>query len=128
MPHLTAAAGGFGRGHLPPDRYSAAYPCASDHAASTARPDRPGARPAPPRPRRAAPAEIFASRQWSADEWAADRERLAARGRLDADGTATEVGRTGGDSPEALTDELAAQPLQALGATRAAHLGRPGPA
>ncbi|MGW1988840.1 SCO6745 family protein [Embleya sp. NPDC001921] len=70
----------------------------------------------------AAPAEIFASRQWSAEEWDAARERLAARGWLAADGTATEAGRTGRDSVEALTDELAAQPWQAIGATRAAHL------
>ncbi|MFI1386608.1 hypothetical protein [Embleya sp. NPDC020886] len=70
----------------------------------------------------AAPAEVFASRQWSADEWDAARGRLVARGWLNADGTATEAGRSGRDSVEALTDELAARPWESIGATEAARL------
>lgn len=64
----------------------------------------------------AAPVETFASRGWSAEEWGAARERLVARGLLDADGTATEAGRELRAEAERRTDELAAAPWAALGA------------
>lgn len=63
----------------------------------------------------AAPAEVFASRRWTADEWAAARDRLAARGLVDGDGVATEAGRRLRDEVERRTDELAAAPWRALG-------------
>ncbi|MEU1688614.1 hypothetical protein [Micromonospora sp. NPDC005707] len=63
----------------------------------------------------AAPAEVFASRRWTADEWAAARDRLAARGLVDGDGVATEAGRRVRDEVERRTDELAAAPWRALG-------------
>ena len=49
-------------------------------------------------------------------EWGAARERLVARGLLDADGTATEAGRELRAEVERRTDELAAAPWAALGA------------
>ncbi|MFI0242640.1 hypothetical protein [Streptomyces sp. NPDC016845] len=73
----------------------------------------------------AAPAEVFASRGWSEPEWTAARERLAARGLLDADGAATDAGHALRAEVERRTDELAASPWQALGAegtTRLADL------
>ncbi|GAB2826162.1 hypothetical protein GCM10027073_64180 [Streptomyces chlorus] len=73
----------------------------------------------------AAPAEVFASRGWSEHEWAAARERLIARGLLDADGAATDVGHALRAEVERRTDELAAAPWHALGAedtTRLADL------
>ncbi|MFC0028808.1 hypothetical protein ACFFMM_04635 [Micromonospora chaiyaphumensis] len=63
----------------------------------------------------AAPAEVFASRRWTAEEWAAARDRLATRGLVDGDGTATEAGRRLRDEVERRTDELAAAPWRALG-------------
>ncbi|MEH0843384.1 hypothetical protein V6U81_13455 [Micromonospora sp. CPCC 205711] len=63
----------------------------------------------------AAPVEVFASRRWTADEWAAARERLAARGLVDASGLATASGRALRDEVERRTDELAAGPWRALG-------------
>lgn len=63
----------------------------------------------------AAPVEVFASRRWTADEWAAARDRLAARGLVDGDGAATEAGRRLRDEVERRTDELAAAPWRALG-------------
>ncbi|WP_433285305.1 SCO6745 family protein [Micromonospora sp. CA-244673] len=63
----------------------------------------------------AAPAEVFGSRRWTADEWAAARDRLAARGLVDGDGVATEAGRRLRDEVERRTDELAAAPWRALG-------------
>ncbi|NES26812.1 hypothetical protein GCE86_30395 [Micromonospora terminaliae] len=63
----------------------------------------------------AAPAEVFASRRWSAEEWAAARDRLAGRGLVDGDGVATEAGRRLRDEVERRTDELAAAPWRALG-------------
>ncbi|MFF0064122.1 hypothetical protein ACFYRC_21705 [Streptomyces sp. NPDC005279] len=62
----------------------------------------------------AAPAETFASRGWSGEEWDAARERLVARGLLDADGAATEAGRKVRAEIERRTDELAAAPWAAL--------------
>ncbi|SCF42450.1 hypothetical protein GA0074696_5672 [Micromonospora purpureochromogenes] len=63
----------------------------------------------------AAPVEVFASRRWSAQEWAAARDRLAGRGLVDADGVATDAGRRLRDEVERRTDELAAAPWRALG-------------
>jgi hypothetical protein len=70
----------------------------------------------------AAPAEVFASRGWSAAEWSAARDRLTARGWIDAEGTATERGREGRDEIEWRTDRLADAPWRALGADRAVRL------
>ncbi|MFG2053478.1 hypothetical protein ACGFI9_05525 [Micromonospora sp. NPDC048930] len=63
----------------------------------------------------AAPVEVFASRRWTGQEWAAARDRLAARGLVDADGVATDAGRRLRDEVERRTDELAAAPWRALG-------------
>ncbi|MFD9218807.1 hypothetical protein ACFWDI_01950 [Streptomyces sp. NPDC060064] len=62
----------------------------------------------------AAPVETFTSRGWSEEEWSAARERLVARGLLDADGAATEAGRELRAEVERRTDELAAAPWAAL--------------
>ncbi|GAA5216617.1 SCO6745 family protein [Streptomyces thinghirensis] len=70
----------------------------------------------------AAPAGVFASRGWSEHEWAAARERLAVRGLLEADGTATDAGRALRAEVERRTDELAAAPWRALGAEDTARL------
>jgi hypothetical protein len=70
----------------------------------------------------AAPAEVFASRGWSAAEWSAARDRLTARGWIDAEGKATERGREGRDEIEWRTDRLADAPWRALGADRAERL------
>ncbi|MFD3530049.1 hypothetical protein [Streptomyces sp. NPDC058664] len=70
----------------------------------------------------AAPEPVFESRGWSATEWAAARERLAARGVLDADGTVTEEGRALRAEVERRTDELAAAPWTALGPDATARL------
>ncbi|MEU0371115.1 hypothetical protein ABZ070_12790 [Streptomyces sp. NPDC006283] len=63
----------------------------------------------------AAPVEAFASRGWSGTEWTAARERLARRGLLDADGTASAAGRELRANVERRTDEMAAAPWAALG-------------
>ena len=70
----------------------------------------------------AAPEETFASRGWTAEEWAAARDRLASRGWVDADGTATERGRDGREEIEWRTDRLADGPWRALGPERAGRL------
>jgi Helix-turn-helix family len=70
----------------------------------------------------AAPEEVFASRGWSAAEWSAARDRLVARGWIDAQGKATERGREGRDEIEWRTDRLADAPWRALGADRAQRL------
>ncbi|MGX1545654.1 SCO6745 family protein [Streptomyces adustus] len=62
----------------------------------------------------AAPQEVFGSRQWADEEWSAARERLAARGLVRADGTATDEGLRVRTEVEKLTDELAAAPWDAL--------------
>ncbi|MEU4516599.1 hypothetical protein AB0G05_44525 [Nonomuraea wenchangensis] len=74
----------------------------------------------------AAPVESFAGRGWSAPEWDAARERLAARGLVDAGGQATERGRALRDQVERMTDELAAGPWRLLGQERADRLARLG--
>ncbi|MDN3293113.1 hypothetical protein QWM81_03430 [Streptomyces ficellus] len=63
----------------------------------------------------AASTQTFASRGWSEAEWAAARERLAARGLVTADGAATDAGRALRAEVERRTDELAAGPWVALG-------------
>ncbi|WP_185910824.1 SCO6745 family protein [Streptomyces sp. WAC07149] len=65
----------------------------------------------------AAPEETFQSRQWSAPDWAAARERLVRRGLLEPAGpaTATAAGRALRAEVERHTDELAAGPCEALG-------------
>ncbi|RCG27657.1 hypothetical protein DTL70_04855 [Streptomyces diacarni] len=76
----------------------------------------------------AAPVENFASRGWSAQEWAAAGRRLAARGLVDADGAATDAGRALRHEVERRTDESAAAPYRALGdagCARLAQLSRP---
>jgi len=76
----------------------------------------------------AAPQEVFASRGWTAAEWSAARDRLAAREWIDAAGQATERGRDGRDEIEWRTDRLADAPWQALGpdcARRLAELTGP---
>jgi helix-turn-helix protein len=64
----------------------------------------------------AAPVEVFASREWTPQEWAAAAERLVARGWIDTDGTATDLGRRGRRDIERRTDALAAAPWETLGA------------
>ena len=76
----------------------------------------------------AAPVANFAGRGWTDEEWAAARQRLAYRGLVDADGTATDAGRALRDRVERHTDDLAAAPWRALGdagAERLAELNRP---
>ncbi|MFF0076692.1 hypothetical protein [Streptomyces sp. NPDC005494] len=63
----------------------------------------------------AARPEVFASRGWSAQEWEAARGRLAGRGLLEADGTATDAGRELRAEVERRTDEAASGPWGALG-------------
>jgi hypothetical protein len=70
----------------------------------------------------AAPEEVFAGRGWTAAEWSAARDRLAARGWIDAAGQATQRGRDGRDEIEWRTDRLAEGPWQALGPGRSARL------
>lgn len=70
----------------------------------------------------AAPPEVFASRGWTAAEWSAARDRLEARGWVDAEGKATERGQDGRDEIEWRTDRLADAPWQALGSGRAQRL------
>ncbi|MFF8280929.1 hypothetical protein ACF05T_33530 [Streptomyces lateritius] len=73
----------------------------------------------------AASEKTFESRGWSAAEWGAARERLAARGLLAADGTVTEAGRALRAEVELCTDRLAATPWAAIGpgdTTRLAEL------
>ncbi|MER5550170.1 hypothetical protein ABT001_00490 [Streptomyces sp. NPDC002793] len=64
----------------------------------------------------AAPPEVFAGRGWSSAEWEAGRARLAGRGLVAADGSATEAGRALRARVERRTDEAAAGPWVALGA------------
>jgi len=70
----------------------------------------------------AAPEKTFSSRGWTAREWSAARDRLAARGWVDATGNATERGRDGRDEIEWRTDRLADAPWQALGPVRTKRL------
>jgi helix-turn-helix protein len=70
----------------------------------------------------AASEQTFAIRGWSGEEWDAARERLTARGWLDAAGQATYRCREGRDAIERRTDELAAGPWRAIGAGRTERL------
>ncbi|MFC9395746.1 hypothetical protein ACFTWS_21650 [Streptomyces sp. NPDC057027] len=70
----------------------------------------------------AAAAHVFETRGWSADAWDAARERLRARGLVDATGLATDTGRALRAEVERRTDELAAGPWEALGAEDTARL------
>ncbi|MEV4456307.1 hypothetical protein [Microbispora sp. NPDC049633] len=70
----------------------------------------------------AAPAENFAGRGWTDEEWAAARERLAVRGLVDGEGRATPAGRALRDQVERMTDELAAGPWRTLGDAGAERL------
>jgi hypothetical protein len=63
----------------------------------------------------AAPASVFGSRQWTDEQWAAAVDRLRGRGLVEADGTATEVGRDLRRAVEQQTDDLAAAPWGAIG-------------
>ncbi|MFC4007021.1 hypothetical protein ACFOY2_07305 [Nonomuraea purpurea] len=72
----------------------------------------------------AAPVANFAGRGWSDQEWAAARERLAARGLVDSEGRATDEGRALRDQVERMTDELAAQPWRLLGEERSERLAQ----
>nr|WP_246075522.1 hypothetical protein [Nonomuraea terrae] len=72
----------------------------------------------------AAPAPNFAGRGWSEQEWNEAAERLAARGLVHPDGTATDEGRALRDQVERMTDQLAAEPWRRLGEERAARLGQ----
>lgn len=62
----------------------------------------------------AARPEVFASRRWSDEEWSQAGERLAKRGLLTDDGTATEAGRALRAEVERRTDEAAAAPWRVL--------------
>ena len=55
------------------------------------------------------------ARGWTDEEWQAASQRLAGRGWLAADGTATEPARIAYARVETLTDRLAAAPWQRLG-------------
>nr|WP_042187038.1 hypothetical protein [Kibdelosporangium sp. MJ126-NF4] len=73
----------------------------------------------------AAPVEVFASRGWSDEQWAAARDRLRERGWVDAEGNATAKGQAGREQVESLTDELAAAPWSAVDPGRVAQLVMP---
>ncbi|SPF03844.1 hypothetical protein SMA5143A_4630 [Streptomyces sp. MA5143a] len=64
----------------------------------------------------------FESRGWTPADWSAARDRLAARGLVDADGTATEAGRSLRREVERHTDRLAAEPWRFLGPADTARL------
>ncbi|MEU9358483.1 hypothetical protein AB0D35_10285 [Streptomyces sp. NPDC048301] len=63
----------------------------------------------------AARPEVFESRGWTGEEWEAARGRLADRGLVEADGTATVAGRALRAEVERRTDESAAGPWAVLG-------------
>ena len=72
----------------------------------------------------AAPVEAFASRGWTEPEWSAARDRLASRGLVNADGSATDSGRALRDEIERRTDDLAFGPWRALGTDQADQLAK----
>ncbi|MEH0982027.1 SCO6745 family protein [Micromonospora sp. CPCC 205556] len=61
-------------------------------------------------------------RGWSEEQWARARGRLAERGWLTGDGTATDVGRAGFQAIEDATDRAAARPWLTLGPDRTDRL------
>ncbi|WP_333764157.1 SCO6745 family protein [Streptomyces sp. IBSBF 2390] len=65
----------------------------------------------------AASVERFESRGWRPEQWSAAAARLAGRGLLAPDGTATEAGLALRRRVEEDTDRLAAAPWQSLGGT-----------
>ncbi|WP_034216049.1 SCO6745 family protein [Actinoplanes subtropicus] len=65
------------------------------------------------------------ARGWTDEEWDAAVARLAKRGWLTADGTATDPGRVAYAEVEALTDRLAASPWERLDTERCADLLAP---
>ncbi|GAA3180611.1 hypothetical protein [Streptomyces ramulosus] len=69
----------------------------------------------------AAPASA-AARGWSAQEWSDAHDRLAARGWIAPDGSATPLGLQEREAIERMTDQLAAGPWRALGRTGAERL------
>ncbi|MFH8571552.1 hypothetical protein [Streptomyces sp. NPDC017993] len=72
----------------------------------------------------AAPGAGFAGRGWSAQEWSDARHRLAARGWIAPDGSATERAHKEREEIERMTDRLAAGPWRALGHSRAERLAQ----
>ena len=62
------------------------------------------------------------TRGWSAEQWAAARNRLSERGLLDEAGELTEAGAALRDKAEALTDRLDAAPYDHLGPVGTARL------
>ncbi|MFF4318082.1 hypothetical protein [Streptomyces sp. NPDC001568] len=70
----------------------------------------------------AAPVEAFEGRGWSAQEWSAARDRLAARGLLAEEGSATEGGLALRTAVERLTEDLASAPWSGLTARETARL------
>jgi hypothetical protein len=71
---------------------------------------------------------LQAGRGWLDEEWSAAGDRLRQRGWLSADGRATAAGVAAYQDVEAVTDELAAAPWQAIGddaTRRLAQLLRP---
>ncbi|KOG54170.1 hypothetical protein ADK76_24395 [Streptomyces griseoflavus] len=72
----------------------------------------------------AAPKSDFKGRGWTAQEWSAAHDRLAARGWIAPDGSPTERAREGRDEVERMTDRLAAGPWRALGRSRAERLAQ----
>ncbi len=72
----------------------------------------------------AAPAAGFAGRGWSPQEWTDARHRLAARGWIAPDGSATERAHKEREEIERMTDRLAAGPWRALGHSRAERLAQ----
>ncbi|MFB9453334.1 helix-turn-helix domain-containing protein [Streptomyces antimycoticus] len=67
-------------------------------------------------------ATFMRTRGWSAEQWAAARDRLRERGLLDAAGDLTESGATLRGEAEALTDRLDAAPYDHLGPAATARL------
>jgi hypothetical protein len=63
----------------------------------------------------AAPAVVFASREWTDDEWERARQGLQSRGLVDGQGQATAEGFQLRESVERVTDELAAPAWRSLG-------------
>ncbi|MCE7001764.1 hypothetical protein LWC34_02755 [Kibdelosporangium philippinense] len=73
----------------------------------------------------AAPVEVFASRGWTPEQWAAAQGRLRDRGWVDVDGNGTEQGKVGRRAVERRTDELAAAPWSVINPGRLAELLMP---
>ncbi|MFE1177544.1 hypothetical protein [Streptomyces sp. NPDC058773] len=72
----------------------------------------------------AATGAALLGRGWSAQEWSDARHRLAARGWIAPDGTATDRAHKEREAIERTTDRLAAGPWRALGHSRAERLAQ----